>query len=201
MVKLHLRVGSDLTTENDPITQYVQAATRFCEERVPEGGRTFLNTTYDLPVSHWWFEQSSLSLWSFGGSGGRQDVINGCGEQLPIPLPPLSSVTWIKYYDGTGTLQTLASTYYLVRTPRRQEGSIERAPLQVFPAVAPDRKYPITIRFVAGYGDGLTTFPPVEIQQAILLATTWMFEDRGPSARELASVDSLLQTVAYGAYA
>ena len=117
-----------------------------------------------------------------------------------LPRPPLSSVTSVKYYDTNQTQQTLASTYYLVRTPWRQAGTIERAALQVYPAVAPDYKYPITIRFVAGYGDGLTTFPPVEVQQAILIATGWLYQDREPTDRELSAIDNLLRTVSYGAY-
>ncbi len=198
MAKSYLRITADQTADDDVIKQAIQGATRFCEERI-EGARTFLNTTWDLPVSRWWFEQSGTSLWGDGCSG-RQRPANGMGEQLAIPLPPLASVTSVKYYDTTGVEQTLASTFYIVRTPRRQEGTIERASLQVFPPVQCDREYPITIRFVAGYGDGLATFPPVEVQSAILLVAGWLYGDREPTTRDLDSVDSLLRTVAYGVY-
>ena len=204
MAKLHLRVSADQTGDDDVITQYLQTATRYCEDRI-DGGRTFLLTTFDMPIVHWWFDQSGLNIWGgdtgAGLEGGRQMEADGMREQLPFPRPPLSSVTSVTYYDSNGNLQTLASSYYLVRKPWRQQGTIERASLQVFPAVAPDYEWPITIRFVAGYGDGLTTFPPVEVQQAILVATGWMYADREPTNRELDVVDQLLRTVSYGGYA
>ena len=124
----------DISDDDTLIDSLVSAATAFCEQEI-YGHRQFLTATYDVPVVCWW------------------------EGLLKLPRPPLASVTHVKYYDTNGTQQTLASTYYTVRTPWKQPGSVERAPDQTFPSVQSDRRYPITIRLVAGYG-AASAVPP-----------------------------------------
>ena len=75
---------------------------------------------FDVPVFCWW---------------------NG---ELKLPRPPLQSVGWVKYYDTAGTLQTLVTTEYLVRTPWQAPGKIERAPGKSWPSYEADRTWPIS---------------------------------------------------------
>lgn len=193
--KLHLRV--DQSVEDALLTMKIGAATRFCEENI-EGSRQFLSQTFDLPVAHWWFEQGGFGA-LYGESGwARQSVANGRGEALAIPKPPLQSIASVKYYDVSGTLQTLDSSYYLVRTPYRQKGTIERAPLMTFPLCQPDRRYPITIRFVAGYGAASAV--PTNLKCAVLIALGWLYEDRSPLKREMDACLDLLNTERFGGY-
>lgn len=169
--KLHLRVEHN--AEDELISDLLAAAQRFCEQEV-EGHRQLLTATYDVPVRRWW------------------------GGPLRLPRPPLRSVTWVKYYDTAGTLTTLDSSYYLVRTPLRSSGTVERAPFKVWPVYQSDRLYPITIRFSAGYGAGSDV--PATIRQAVKLAVGWFYEKREPTDVELKAVYALLQSEGYGFY-
>lgn len=107
--------------------ELIDRATRFCEREI-SGERAILPKTYDLPLNDW--------RWC---------------DALRLPMPPMQSVTWVKYYDTSGTLTTYSSSGYIVRTPENQPGTIERVPFTVWPAYQGDRLWPITIRFTAGY--------------------------------------------------
>jgi uncharacterized phiE125 gp8 family phage protein len=76
-------------------------------------------------------------------------------------LPDLQTVTYVKYYDEAGVLQTLDSSYYQVDTVnhRLARGYLMQWPLarQVLNAVQ--------IRFVSGYG--VTAAVPEDIRDAI----------------------------------
>lgn len=112
---------------NTYLGELIDRATRFCEQEI-SGQRAFLPKTYDLPLNDW----------------------SWC-RPLRLPRPPLCAVAWLKYYDTSGTLATLATSGYTVRAPESQPGTIERVPFTVWPAFQGDRAFPITIRFTAGY--------------------------------------------------
>ena len=172
-LKDHIKVTTD--DEDQLLREYLDTATRLCEELI-DGHRQFLAATYDVPVECFW------------------------EGLLRLPRPPLASVTHLKYYDTNGTQQTLASTYYTVRTPWRQPGTIERAPNQVWPSVETDRNYPITIRIVTGYG-AMTAVPP-EAKQAVKMVATRLYESRGCIDDEILKkiADYLEVTMGYGSY-
>lgn len=67
-----------------------------------------------------------------------------------VPLPPLQSITHIKYIDTNGAEQTLSSSVYTVDTAS-QPGRIDLAYGQSWPSVR-DQMNNVTIRFVCGYG-------------------------------------------------
>lgn len=173
--KLHLRIDSDLTVENNSIESSIEAATHYVQEEIM-GSRQILSATYEMSVSKWW-----------------------CG-QLAIPRPPLSSVTWIKYYDTNGDQQTLSTSIYTVRTPHRQRGTVELAYNQNWPATQ-CREYPITIRFVCGYGDSAAV--PKVIKEAVLLTLGWLYDPAraGDDGKKLEGAIRLLNTAGYGFYA
>jgi len=180
-VKSNSRIEID--DDNDLINNFIiPAATEYCE-RSFDGHRQLITATYDLPVAWWW---------------------NG---EIALPRPPLQSITSVKYYDSAGTLQTLDSGRYLVRTPMKLPGRISRAPLGSWPALQADRQWPIVIRFVCGYGDDATDVP-ASIRQAILLFCGHLYENREATVVgnqvpvEIAlGVDRLLQKHNFGSYA
>ncbi len=171
--KLNLRVDSDLTVEDGLIRSKILAAQKFCENEFG-ARRQFLSATYEVSLRSWW----------------------GCPIQLPSP--PLRSVTSIKYYDADDVLTTLATSYYEVKTPIRQRGTVELAADQTWPAFNSSRRLPITIRFVAGYGTAADV--PETIKEAIHLVVGWLYQNREPTALEMSAVESLLMSEGYGVY-
>ena len=153
------------------------AAAAWCEQEI-SGHRQLLTATYDVPVRNWW-------------AGG-----------LKLPRPPLQSVTSITYADTAGVVQTLATTTYVTRGSWRTAGMIERAPSQQWPVLQQDNRYPITIRFLAGYGTPPQV--PKTLKRAILMHVAFWFRNRdkadGWPAVETA-IRSMLDTEGYGSYA
>jgi uncharacterized phiE125 gp8 family phage protein len=135
------------------IGQLIDGATELAQQRIG-GNRQIMAATYDLPMACFW----------------------GC-SLLKLPRPPLQSVTSVKYRDTGDVEQTLAANTYLVRTPWRQPGTIELAPGQNWPTVQPERTYPITIRFVAGYASHAAV--PVTLKRAIALIVAHGYRYRG----------------------
>jgi len=137
---------------------------------------TLLSTTFDLPVRGWWGNDTGLSL----------------------PRPPLLSVSSIRYYDAAGNVQTLDSSWYEVRKPWKQPAVILRAPLKTWPTLQCDRKYPIAIRFVAGFPDAASV--PQLIKQAMLLLIEYWYDERSAVSEPLAGADRLLNLAGWGQY-
>lgn len=72
------------------------------------------------------------------------------GTWLELPLPPLQSVTSVKYTDTDGVQQTLTSSVYTVDT-NAEAGRITLAYNESWPTVR-DVPNAVEIRFVSGYG-------------------------------------------------
>jgi uncharacterized phiE125 gp8 family phage protein len=91
-----------------------------------------------------------------------------------MPMPRLQSVTYIKYTDVNGVLQTMPSTDYVVDSVSE--------PARIYPAYG--KYWPATqfipnavqIRFVAGYGARAAV--PMTIRQAIMVMVADMYENR-----------------------
>lgn len=178
----------DLAEDDTDFQSLIKQAAAFVEGEI-YGNRTLLLTTFDLPVRDFW-------CWP------------EC-DGLRLPRPPLSSVTSITYYDTAGTSQTLATSYYNVRTPWSQPGRIERKPNVFYPPCQTDRPYPVTIRFVAGYIDGSTATAaqieaaiPPQVTRAMLLAIRAWYDDPGIIGKdEQRAIDDLLGQCGWGSYA
>jgi uncharacterized phiE125 gp8 family phage protein len=111
--------------------------------------------------------------------------------RIELPLPPLQSVTSVRYIDDSGQEATLDPASYVVE-PWHLRGRIRPAYGTVWPT-ARDEDGAVRIRFVSGYGDAADV--PQPIKHAIqLLVGTW-FRDReatGEVTRPLAmGVDAL----------
>lgn len=81
----------------------------------------------------------------------------GRGASIVIPLPPLQSVTSVKYYDTSGVQQTLATDKYAVDASS-EPGSIQPAYGLIWPMTR-DMPNAVEIIFVAGYGDETDDVP------------------------------------------
>lgn len=164
----------DTEADDDLLADLIARATRYCENEV-SGQRQIMTATWDVPVLTWW------------------------DRPLSLPRPPLQSVTSVSYYDSAGSVQTLASSQYLVRTPWRLPGTIERAPSVSWPALQADRRQPVTIRFVAGWT--ATTLPDVVVQ-AVLLYVAWAFDNRAtPMSQEMQdAIRHLVELEGVGSY-
>jgi len=105
--------------------------------------------------------------------------------EVEMPLPPLSAVASVKYYDSDDQLQTLSSDEYHVDTKRKPGRLVA---VDDWPDTY-DRPNAVTIAFTAGYGASGDTVP-TPIKQAILLLIGEMYENReetivGVSASQL----------------
>jgi uncharacterized phiE125 gp8 family phage protein len=134
--KLHAKV--DATADDDLIDALIVAARQAAEEYLSRGLYT---QTWKAQLAEFY-------------------------DEIPLPRSaPLQSVTWIKYYDGDNTQQTLSSSVYTVDLVP-EPGRVLLAPDQVWPTVK-ERKDAIEIRYVVGWND--TALIPQAIKQGMLL--------------------------------
>jgi uncharacterized phiE125 gp8 family phage protein len=98
-------------------------------------------------------------------------------EALRIPMPPLQSVTSIKYIDSTGALVTLDPANYVVDTASEQA--------RVYPSygnIWPTARWiqnAVTIRALCGYTSADVI--PEKLKQALKLLVANYFENREPA--------------------
>lgn len=118
-------------SEDGLVSDLILQAQEYLEGLI-EGQRQLMPAVYDLPLACF-----------------PPDV-------FPLPRPPLLGVLSVSYRDLNDTLTTPSASLYNVRTPWKQPGSIERSPYQIWPVVFADRPYPVTVRFMAGYGAAFT---------------------------------------------
>lgn len=119
--KAHLRATHD--TEDAYLEGLIIGATEHCEQRA---GLALITQTVDVYAQDW------------------------PGQQSVLPVHPVQSVTWVKYYDSANVLQTLPGTYYIVTT----HGPAPRLTLAYgydWPALY-QRPDAVQIRLLAGYG-------------------------------------------------
>ncbi len=123
--KRRIRVGSDVTSEDEDISASIAAARRAIER---ETGRALITQTWE----------------------GRLDEFPG-GSEILLPYPPLQRVVSVKYIDTDGNEQTLAMTEYTADTT----GVTGRIFLQWGKSWPSTRAEPnaVRIQFKAGYGD------------------------------------------------
>lgn len=177
--KLHLRVdGSD---EDDLIDLLIAAAREYCE---PIARRAFMPQTL---------------LMAFAGWPTRADR-----NYLELLRPPVQSVSHIKYYDSSGTLQTMTESDYvadLVATPAR----IYLADGASWPSETLRAGLAIQVTYLAGYADADAV--PARYKQAMLLLIGHWFENReqvvvapGATSAKLAMAVESLLTLGRGKY-
>jgi uncharacterized phiE125 gp8 family phage protein len=162
--KKHLILDADETRDDDLLYAYIQAARCHCESFL---GRALITQTWDLYLDA--FPDTNY---------------------LEIPLPPLQSVTTLKYKDSAGVLQTWDAANYIVDTIN-EPGRICLANSISWPTTY-DEAQAVQIRFVCGYGNASAV--PQNIKHAILLKLTGLYENRGDSERTFVT-DTLEQAI------
>lgn len=150
-VKLHARVTG--LQDDQVIASLIPAARRLLDGRDSWLGRALITQTWDyfLPA------------------------FPCCGE-IRIPLPPLQSVTSVKYYDAAGALQTLPPADYVVDT-YAQPGRIVPAYGVSWPSTRSYLPNAVEIRFVAGYGAKVSDIPQ-DIRAWLAQAVAFLYENR-----------------------
>lgn len=149
--KTHLREDLDDEANDAYIESLITVARQAAEDRT---GKTLLATTW-------------------------QRTLDGFPCEIDLEHGPVSAVSWVKYYDDAGALQTLASDQYdvdLVSTPAR----IAPAYGVIWPATRSGRPNAVQVQFVAGYADAAAI--PAAIVHWIKLAITEMYEMRNRSS-------------------
>ena len=147
--KLHCRI--DTNADDTLITMLITAARRTVES---DSGRALITQTW------------ALVLDSFPTS-----------TKIKLPLPPLQSITSIKYYTTAAVEATFASATYLVSIDDQYGGLIVLKDSASWPAITiPLEKGAVRIRFIAGYG--LAAAVPETYKQAMLLLIGHWYENR-----------------------
>jgi len=95
---------------------------------------------------------------------------------IQIPLPPLQSITSVKYYDTSDTEATFSSDDYFVDT-KSEPGRIGLNYGETWPTTALRPINGVYIEFKAGYGDAATDVPETVKQAMLLLIGAW-YEQR-----------------------
>lgn len=79
--------------------------------------------------------------------------------ELELPVPPLLSVSSVKYYDTSSVQQTLSAALYFV-TPSTEGGKVTLKNDAEWPDLEDlGRPFPIEVTFVAGYGPAGSDLP------------------------------------------
>lgn len=151
--KAHLRV--DHTEEDALISALIQASRIYCEQFT---ARAFITQTWELVLD------------TFPTS------------EIQIPLPPLQSVTSVKYDGGDGVEVTLATDQYEVDTVN-QPGWI--VPVTTgWPTSVWEGINSVRVRYVAGYDPGtdspidLAANVPQSLKAAMLLYIGQLYDQR-----------------------
>lgn len=155
--KAHCRVTS--TDEDGLLVGYILAARQYVESIT---NRLLITQTWDFFIDQDW-----PYVFDFDSKTNRR--------LIEIPRAPVQSIMSIMYVDTAGATQTLASNQYLVDTSTPIT-RIEPAYSVCWPQVRCQAKA-ITVRFIAGYGDGPGSVPE-PIRQAMLMLVGFWYETR-----------------------
>ena len=150
-MRKQLEIAATDTTHDAHLTRLIAAARRMVER---ETRRALMTQTWLLTGPG--FPWGARHLW--------------------LPRPPLQTVSWIKYHDAAGVLQTWDSGEYAVITSSTP-GRVDLLPTGSWPTVQAGRDSAIQIQYVAGYGS-IAAAVPEELQQAVQALAAYWFECR-----------------------
>lgn len=148
-VKAQLRL--DGTTEDTFLTSLIARARKYIEET--ELNRALITQTWDYYLQSW---------------PGK--------NYIEIPLPPLQSITSIKYTDYLGVETEFTSSNYILDTAA-EPGRVYLKWDKSWPSVSLQVVNGIVVRFVAGYGSSESAVPE-PIKQGLLLYIGSLYENR-----------------------
>lgn len=170
-VEAHCRID-DLTSEQDTVELLISSVRQRAESITR---RALITQTWELVLNRFPFGRTSIEL----------------------PLPPLQSITHIKYFDTNGVEQTLNSSLYRVIKNTSVPSEVMPVYGTEWPSTLDDSAV-VTIRFVCGYGDSADKVPAAIIQWMLLNIAT-LYENRETlvvGGKSIGMVD--LKTIADG---
>jgi len=141
--------------------------------------------------------------WLALGRRTLEGVLDGfpCdGEAIRLPMPPVESVTSIKYLDGKGSLQTLSTAAYTLSPYDKRTVFLNFG--YSWPVTQAQREA-VQVHFACGF-DNVESPPvgfvlPKEVRSALLLMVAWLHEHRGdemdPDDIQPPAAKALLNTV------
>lgn len=159
--KSHLRV--DFDSDDTYITQLIIGTRRYVENIT---NRSLITQTWEYYPEQW-----------------------PSGNQISIPLPPLQSVTSVKYTDTDDAELTFDAAGYTVDI-KSEPGRIVLNDGYSWPTVTLNATNPIQIIFACGYGDTSTVIP-ADIKAAMKLIISNYYENREPVIVGYSSVQTL----------
>jgi uncharacterized phiE125 gp8 family phage protein len=173
--RAHLRITADGSppthADDDYVTALIQAARQHLDGKDGWLNRALITQTWELVLDEF------------------------PDQEIRIPLPPLQSITSIKYDDADGVEQTVDPANYVVDT-KAQPGWVVPVSTYSWPSTM-DTINAVRVRFAAGYGAAGTNVP-MPIRQAMLLLVGAWYQSResvviGTIVNELPmAVDALL---------
>lgn len=179
--RLHCRIPDTVTEDDGLLAGLIGSARRYVEVVT---GLRLVTMTVDYFADNWpWL----------GGYYNR--VIRSQAVMGPVPywLPstntglldlhvsPIQSVSWVKYKDFNGVLQTIPSSQYIVEAS--QMGSTAVGPSRIMPAYGFTWPIPqptidsVNIRFVVGCGPDFSWVPD-NLKAAMKLLIGYWYENR-----------------------
>ena len=163
--KSHLRITA--SDEDANITTWIKTAREYCEGYQ---NRAYITQTWELALDSFPIQQ--IGQISPGGLSGWIQY----ERIIKIPLPPLQSVTSIKYYDTSGTEKEFSSDDYEVDT-YSQPGRISLGYGKSWPSIILRPVNGVIITFIVGYGDTADKVPE-KVKQAIKVLIGELYEHR-----------------------
>lgn len=171
----------EFTDDDTLITLLISAARKYAETRLRSALITQSWTLMldSFPSAGGYYNRAIREVWpSLGGLpsglGFYPGLIPNSTGVIDLPYPPLQSISSVNYYDFDGVLQTVDPSAYNVSlqfSPR-----IQPQYSKVWPISRPTIDS-VQITFVAGYGNQPGNVP-VNVQQAMLLHTAHLYENR-----------------------
>jgi uncharacterized phiE125 gp8 family phage protein len=106
-----------------------------------------------------------------------------CYGHIELPLPPLQTVTAIKYLDADGNEQTVSTSVYRVVNNGTEKSILMLVTGQYWPTHGcyPDA---VRIEFTAGYGDNAEDVPQ-RFRHAALVWLSHLYEYRGDDSEKV----------------
>lgn len=162
--KLHLRV--DHADEDVMIESLITAAREFAEHYT---GRALATQTLEMALD------------SFPGSSG----------EIELEMPPVATVSSVKYTDTAGVEQTLESSKYALKARSQTPREVALTYGNTWPSTQ-EVPEAVRIQYVTGY-----TACPAAVKSAILIHVQLSYDALTPQEREALETarDSLLDTV------
>jgi uncharacterized phiE125 gp8 family phage protein len=163
--KAHLRLID--TSEDTLLADYINSATDYVQE---DTGRQLVTATWRLTADRF---PASAYTWREGVPITTELLTD---VSFYLERCPVQSITSIKYYDQTGTQQTMSASDYVLDNTSE--------PARVFPAL--NKMWPfaqplpasVQIDFVAGYGTAESGLIPPRLLSAVRLALGNIYENR-----------------------